>query len=324
DCAITHNHDRRARFDARRIRGKPTGSQNVGGCEQVWYQVFGRTIACCHQSAVSQRNTQKTGLRGAHELTLNARRLIAVLADDTSVVGSGERADDELAALDLPDLSSDLFHDAAVFVTHGSWLRYFSDAAIGPQVRSANTRGREADDGVCRFDDFRVRPILGPNIARSVQHGSSHLSSPSFRACNPIRFFAGVTTGSHHRHSAIDSEGVTDYVARRGTAKPEYRRRDFRGSARTADGKVLRDLGVGLLVPADHIAGDLGVDQARIDGVHADAVPDVFQSGGSRQSDDAVLRGNVRADTGVAGQRADGAVVDDRTAPLAFHLPQFI
>src|SRR5207253_9940028 len=43
-----------------------------------------------------------------------------------------------------------------------------------------------------------------------------------------------------------------------------------------------------------------------------------------RQADAAVLGGDVRPDTRVAGYRADGCVVDDRAASLAFHLPQFV
>jgi hypothetical protein len=52
---------------------------------------------------------------------------------------------------------------------------------------------------------------------------------------------------------------------------------------------VLRYLGVRLLVSIDDIAGDLRVDRAGIDCVHADAVLDVFQSSRPRQADDPVL-----------------------------------
>jgi len=62
---------------------------------------------------------------------------------------------------------------------------------------------------------------------------------------------------------------------------------------------VLRYLGVRLLVPADDIAGDLRVNQAGVDRVHADAVLDVFQSGRPRQADHAVLGRDVGTDTGL-------------------------
>src|SRR3954449_9298780 len=37
-----------------------------------------------------------------------------------------------------------------------------------------------------------------------------------------------------------------------------------------------------------------------------------------------VLRGDVRADPGIAGQRTDRSVVDDRAASLTLHLPQLV
>src|SRR5207237_2690513 len=96
------------------------------------------------------------------------------------------------------------------------------------------------------------------------------------------------------------------------------------GPARPANGNVLRYFVVRLLIAADNIAGDLGIDQAGIDGVHANAVLDVFESGGPRQTDHPVLGGDVRTNTGVAGQRADRCVVYDRAAALALHLLQFV
>lgn len=62
---------------------------------------------------------------------------------------------------------------------------------------------------------------------------------------------------------------------------------------------MLRYLGVRLLVTADYIAGDLCVDQAGINRIHADAVLDVIQRGRPRQADYAMLRRNVGANTGV-------------------------
>src|SRR3954451_11840245 len=129
---------------------------------------------------------------------------------------------------------------------------------------------------------------------------------------------------SRHRHPAIDGEGLADHVARPGAAKPEHGRGDFLGPARPADGDVLRDFGVSLLVAAHDVAGDLRVDEARIDRVHADAVLDVFEGRRPRQADHAMLRSDVRADAGIARQRPNRGVVDDGTVALAFHLTQLI
>ena len=74
-------------------------------------------------------------------------------------------------------------------------------------------------------------------------------------------------------------------------------------------------------IAVDDIAGDRGVDQAGIDGVHTDALPDVFKCSRPRQADHAMLGSDIGTDAGIAGQGADGGVVDDRTAALPRHLP---
>src|SRR5262249_55028757 len=137
-------------------------------------------ILCCHQRAVSKRNAQQARLRTAHELALNTPGLIAVAADDASVVGSRERAHHELSGLDIPNFFTNLFNDAAVLVSHRGRLRDGLNAAIRPKVRSADTSGREAKDGIRRLDDCRLGPILETNITRAVEHSSLHGRSPYF------------------------------------------------------------------------------------------------------------------------------------------------
>jgi len=88
---------------------------------------------------------------------------------------------------------------------------------------------------------------------------------------------APIPARSHNSHPTIHGERMTNNVARPRTAKPQHGRGDLLGPARAADGNVLRYLGVSLLVPVDDIAGNLRVDQAGIDRVHADAVLEVFQ-----------------------------------------------
>src|SRR4029078_454942 len=58
--------------------------------------------------------------------------------------------------------------------------------------------------------------------------------------------------------------------------------------------------------------------------IHADAVLDVFEGGGARKANDTVLGGDVRSNAGVAGQRAHGRIIDNRTAGLTFHLPELV
>src|SRR5438270_6409306 len=139
------------------------------------------------------------------------------------------------------------------------------------------------------------------------------------------RFLPGFFSfHSSDRHPTVHREGVADDVARAWTAQPQHDRGDLFGPSRAANGDVLRDLAVRLLVPGDDVARHLRVDQPGVHGVDPDAPLDVFQSRRPRQADHAVLGGDVGADPGVAGQRADRGVVDDRAASLALHLPQLV
>ena len=87
---------------------------------------------------------------------------------------------------------------------------------------------------------------------------------------------------------------------------------------------VLSNVLVCLFVPIDDIAGYLGVDQAGINRVHTDAALDVFQGCRAGQAHYPMFRRDIGAYTGIASQRADGGVVDDRAAALALHLTQFM
>jgi hypothetical protein len=53
-----------------------------------------------------------------------------------------------------------------------------------PEVRSANARGRDPDDGIGRLDDFRGLALLETNVARPIQNSSLHDLSPLLRLLN--------------------------------------------------------------------------------------------------------------------------------------------
>src|SRR5205823_6105582 len=104
--------------------------------------------------------------------------LHAVAAIGAGVVAGHEAADHELAGLDGGDGAADLLDDAAVLVTDRPGLSDRIDAAVGPQVRSADACGHRADDGVGRFDDYRVGALLIAHITRGMKNSSSHTDPP--------------------------------------------------------------------------------------------------------------------------------------------------
>jgi hypothetical protein len=82
-------------------------------------------------------------------------------------------------------------------------------------------------------------------------------------------------------------------VARGGTAKPQHGPGDFIRPSNTADWDCACHLGIRLWVAVHDIAGDLCVDRAGVDRVHADTLLGVFERGRPCQTDHAVLGGDV-------------------------------
>ncbi len=141
------------------------------------------TSGRCHQRPVGQRDAQQWRLRPRHELTMDARRLVTVLAMGTRVVRCGERTDHELPRFDGLDRAADLFDKTAVLVPHRRRAVDRLQAPVRPKVRSANARRRHAEHRVSRFDNLRCLTIFEPNVAWSVKNCSSHSVSPSLSLC---------------------------------------------------------------------------------------------------------------------------------------------
>jgi hypothetical protein len=111
---------------------------------------------------------------GAEHLAVDARRLVAGLADLACVVRGEERADDELAGLDGCHRVTDFFDDADVFVAHVKGLSDLVGAAVRPQIRPADAGGRQPDDRVGRLQDLRFLDILHSDVTGGVHHDTTH------------------------------------------------------------------------------------------------------------------------------------------------------
>src|SRR5438105_1110919 len=136
DCAITDHGNGLAGAGLGGDGTEPAGAEHVGGGEETRDQLCRRYVGGGHEGAVGERNARQLRLRsdGAHELAVDARTLVAGLADLAGVVRGEERADHELTWLDLPDISADLLDDADVLVTHRGRALDGLDAPVGPQV----------------------------------------------------------------------------------------------------------------------------------------------------------------------------------------------
>ena len=128
------------------------------------------------EGAVGVRDAGLLGLgadRLGDELGVHALGLEPGLADLAGVVGDDERADDEVADLDVLDLGADLLDDADVLVPHRLVVGGL-DAAVGPQVRPADAGRGQPDDRVGGLDDLRILALLHPDVAGRVHHYSTH------------------------------------------------------------------------------------------------------------------------------------------------------
>ncbi len=81
-----------------------------------------------------------------------------------------------------PYLVADLLDDADGLVAHRLRLR-FLDAAVGPQVGTADAGGGDADDRVGRFEDGRVVTLVDTNVAGGAHYNSTHEWIPSTLVC---------------------------------------------------------------------------------------------------------------------------------------------
>jgi hypothetical protein len=168
DRAVTHDDDRRTWLHIRGFCRKPARAHHVGQREQARDQVRLRHVASPDESAVRERHAHARRLRADDGLEALTRRLIAVPAVRTRVVGGEERPDHELTGLDRRDAASDLLDQAAVFVPHRGRRRNRLNPAVRPQVGPADARERQADDCVCGLDDRRVGTIFKPDVARAI------------------------------------------------------------------------------------------------------------------------------------------------------------
>lgn len=183
DCAVADDGDRFARSGFRSYGGEPTGAEYVGGCKEAAGLPLGRLSVDRDEGAVRERDASVFGLGAdrAHHDLVDTARLKARLADFAGVVRRDERAHDEVPNFDVVDLRADLFDDAHVFVSHRRRAIQLFDAAVRPEVGTADAGGCNANDRVGRFDDHRRFDLFDPDVAGGMHDDSAHDVAPHHR-----------------------------------------------------------------------------------------------------------------------------------------------
>ena len=113
-----------------------------------------------------------------------AARGVSGAADFALTAGNAEGTDDEVAGLDGCDGGANLCDRADVLVAHAPFVDGLS-TAVGPQVRAADARGRQLDDGVSGFQDGWHRHVFDGDVAGFVHDYSAH-DSPWVEGSVPI------------------------------------------------------------------------------------------------------------------------------------------
>ncbi|ANS28608.1 hypothetical protein R1CP_19630 [Rhodococcus opacus] len=156
--------------------GEPPGAEDVGSGQQMGGLLRGRLCPGGHEGPVGQRDTHvlRLGADRSPRDGVHAAALVAGSADLTGVVGGEGRPDDEVADFYAPYLVADLLDDADGLVAHRLRPLRLLDAAVGPQVGTADAGGGDADDRVGRFEDGRVVTLVDTNVAGGAHHNSTH------------------------------------------------------------------------------------------------------------------------------------------------------
>ena len=187
DRTVTDNRDGLAGRDLGGHGGEPAGTEDVGRRQQRRNQIGLGLTRCRNESAIRVRNAGLLGLganRLGYELAIHALGLITGPANLASVVGDDERADDEVADLDVPHRVADLLDNPDVLVPHHLVVGRL-DPPVRPQVRPADTGCGQPDDRVSGLDDLRVFAFLHSDIAGAIHDYATHQSSLLASAARP-------------------------------------------------------------------------------------------------------------------------------------------
>ena len=175
DRAVADHDHRRTGLDLGGIGGKPASAEHVGSGQQARDELLRRQLSRRDKRPIGERDAQQRRLRTADQLAVLARRLIAGLAVRACVVGREERSDDELTGLYGSHCTSDLLDDS--HSTRGP-------SASAPATALTPRYGHRSEphtqvaasriDGIGGMNDRGLRALFEANVARSVNHCSSH------------------------------------------------------------------------------------------------------------------------------------------------------
>ena len=181
--AIAHDRYDVAALHACADRGVVTGAHDVRERHQRTQRLFRVARSWdFHERRVGERTTHALALAAVDTVVPEGAAVHAVGRPAASAVGTRpvaerERRYDEVAPGDRSYLGPDLLDDADELVPdwpEGMW----GQAALIPEVGTADAPENDTDDGVGRLDDDRVGPVPDFDLVRTVVDRSAHDSLP--------------------------------------------------------------------------------------------------------------------------------------------------
>src|SRR5215216_1648116 len=108
------------------------------------------------------------------ESSVDARRVKAVVAEDTGTVRVRERHDDEVAGFHGADVGADGLDDADGLVAHADAGLAVFQLVVRPEVAAADAGAGDADQRVGRLDEAGVGDVLDADVAGLEHYSCAH------------------------------------------------------------------------------------------------------------------------------------------------------
>ncbi len=194
---------------------------------------------------------------------------------------------------------------------------YFKLAVVCQGIAARAAGGAMLGSG---FDD--AQRIVAPLVAAGRRVlGIGPVSAPGARWRSAGSAAGSEVGGSSHRHPAVDAQHVTGHEAAAGAEQEEDRLVELAGLAAASERRALEQERRERRGVIAELGGHLGGEEARCDGVDADAVAPPLRRQLAREPDHPRLRGDVGRvrDLPDRAQAHHRRNVDDRAAAVRAH-----
>src|SRR6516164_1057494 len=167
----------------------------------------------------------------AEPAPLDARTVKPPTTEDARAVGNQKRRNNEIAGLELRNVSTHLLDDANQLVPHPPPRLARLHRLVRPKVTAADRGSRDTHKRIMWLHQTRIRHVLDSHIARRVHHSCAHnrlLSPPPRPTLRPRG-----TTDTRTARDSLPVQPLTSY--------PQQQQKHLAGSRRPIPSPSGRD-----------------------------------------------------------------------------------